>query len=60
MLPDDSANDGFLVPDGQLSDDEGLSSAQQELDTLCADHEGEASGFSKSSVGSLTISRQRA
>ena len=42
MMPEDSANDGFMVPDGQLSEDEGLSSMQQELDTLCADHEGEA------------------
>lgn len=41
MMPEDSANDGFMVPDGQLSEDEGLSSVQQELDTLCADHEGE-------------------
>ena len=41
MMPEDSANDGFMVPDGQLSEDEGLSSMQQELDTLCADHEGE-------------------
>ena len=40
ILPEDSANDGFMVPDGQLSEDEGLSSMQQELDTLCADHEG--------------------
>lgn len=39
-MPEDSANDGFMVPDGQLSDDEGLSSMQQELDTLAAEHEG--------------------
>jgi hypothetical protein len=40
MCPEESANDGFMVPDGQLSDDEGLSSVQQDIDTMCADHEG--------------------
>lgn len=40
MGAEDSANDGFMVPDGQLSEDEGLSSVQQELDTLCAEQEG--------------------
>jgi len=40
MFPEESANDGFMVPDGQLSEDEGLSSVQQDIDTLCADHEG--------------------
>ena len=33
---EDSATDGFFVPDGQLSEDEGISSAQQEVDELCA------------------------
>ena len=52
ILPEDSANDGFLVPDGQLSDDEGLSSVQQELDTMCADHEGKLqSSFTQPLLG---------
>ena len=37
---EDSANDGFFVSDGQLSDDEGLSSVQQDIDELCAEQEG--------------------
>ena len=39
-MPEDSAADSFFVPDGQLSDDEGLSSAQQGVDDLCADQLG--------------------
>lgn len=41
LLPEDSQNDGFIIPDGELSEDEGLSSVQQDIDTMCtADHEG--------------------
>lgn len=40
LMPEDSAADSFFVPDGQLSDDEGLSSAQQGVDDLCADQLG--------------------
>lgn len=39
-MMDESATDGFFVPDGQLSDDEGISSAQQEVDDLCANQLG--------------------
>lgn len=39
-MVEDSVNDGFFVPDGQLSDDEGLSSAQQDIDAMCAETEG--------------------
>lgn len=46
---EDSATDGFFVPDGQLSDDEGISSAQQGVDDLLADQ-----GCTLSSSGKLS------
>lgn len=39
---EESGNDGFFVADGQLSEDEGLSSVQQDIDMLCAEQEGVA------------------
>ena len=37
---EDSVVDSFFVPDGQLSDDEGISSAQEGVDDLCANQLG--------------------
>lgn len=37
---DDSCADGFVVPNGYISDDEGVGSVQQDLNELCADLEG--------------------
>jgi chromatin assembly factor 1 subunit A len=34
-------DDGFVVPNGYMSEDEGISSVQQDLDDLCADLDGE-------------------
>lgn len=44
MAGEESGNDGFFVSDGQLSEDEGLSSAQQDIDLLCAGQEGQVLG----------------
>ena len=40
MVEESACTDGFFVPDGQLSDDEGISSAQQGMDQFCADQLG--------------------
>ena len=42
MGVEESGNDGFFVSDGQLSEDEGLSSIQQDINSLCAGQEGAA------------------
>ena len=36
----EESEDGFVVPNGYISEDEGLGSVQQSLDDLCADLEG--------------------
>ena len=42
MMEESACTDGFFVPDGQLSDDEGISSAQQGMDQFCADQLGKS------------------
>ena len=42
---EDSDADGFVVPNGYVSDDEGVrSSVQQELDQLCGDLDADLDG----------------
>ena len=36
----EESEDGFVVPNGYISEDEGLGSVQQSLNDLCADLEG--------------------
>ena len=36
----EESEDGFVVPNGYISEDEGLGSLQQSLNDLCADLEG--------------------
>ena len=36
----EESEDGFVVPNGYISEDEGLGSVQQSLNELCADLEG--------------------
>ncbi len=38
---EDSCGDGFVVPNGYISEDEGVGSVQQDLDELCAELDGE-------------------
>lgn len=37
---EDSCGDGFVVPNGYISEDEGVGSVQQDLDELCAELDG--------------------
>ena len=37
---EDSCGDGFVVPNGYISEDEGVGSVQQDLDDLAAELEG--------------------
>ncbi len=37
---EDSCGDGFVVPNGYISDDEGVASVQQDLDDLAAELDG--------------------
>ena len=37
---EDSCGDGFVVPNGYISEDEGVGSVQQDLNDLCAELDG--------------------
>ena len=41
---EESDADGFVVPNGYVSEDEGVRSVQQELDQLCGDLDGDLDG----------------
>ncbi|CAL8461841.1 g1372 [Coccomyxa elongata] len=48
---EDSCGDGFVVPNGYISEDEGVGSVQQDLDELCAELDDDATGADMAAGG---------
>ncbi|BDA41437.1 probable chromatin assembly factor 1 subunit FSM at N-terminal half [Coccomyxa sp. Obi] len=55
---EDSCGDGFVVPNGYISEDEGVGSVQQDLDELCAELEDDAMGADMA-AGGEAVQRDR-
>ena len=50
---EESCGDGFVVPNGYISEDEGVGSVQQDLDDLAAELEGAAPNLHSLSIPKL-------